>query len=197
MKNRKKWTQWENDEKRRKSNEKWWKTGNKWKQFKRWKYDFFFSALLVGDCCCTLRWHMTSENDENYRVSFIYSFPFNFLSFLKEKKWSTEKQRMKTMRRRWKMIKNWKKKWKQWENDEKPRKHIKSMMKHRKKWTQWENDEKRRKNNEKWWKTGNKWKQLENDETVFFSTTCGRLPLHTKMAHDLGERWKLPGFLYL
>ena len=78
----KKWTQWENDEKRRNSNEKLWKTGNKWKQLENDENTiFFFSALLVGDCRCTLRWHMTSENDENYRVSFIYSFPFVFLSF--------------------------------------------------------------------------------------------------------------------
>ena len=82
MKHRKKWTQWENDEKRRKSNEKWWKTGNKWKQLENDENAIFFSALLVGDCRCTLRWHMTSENDEKYRVSFIYSFPFIFLSFL-------------------------------------------------------------------------------------------------------------------
>ena len=77
----KQWTQWENDEKRRKSNEKLWKTGNKWKQLENDENAIFFSALLVGDCRCTLRWHMTSENDENYRVSFIYSFPFIFLSF--------------------------------------------------------------------------------------------------------------------
>ena len=78
-------------------------------------------------------------------------------------------------------------------------KNNKKWWKIGKKWTQWENDEKRRKSNEKLWKTRNKWKQLENDENAifFFSTTCGRLPLHTKMAHDLGERWKLPCFLYL
>ena len=100
---KKEWKQWENDEKPGKHIKKWWNIGknehnekmmkngektmkngekqetneNNWRTMKP-----FFSALLVGDCRCTLRWHMTSENDENYRVSFIYSFPFIFLSFL-------------------------------------------------------------------------------------------------------------------
>ena len=90
------------------------------------------------------------------------------------------------------------KEWKQWENDEKPRKHIKKWWNIGKN----EHNEKMMKNGEKAMKNGEKQETNENNWRTmkpffFFSTTCGRLPLHTKMAHDLGERWKLPCFLYL